>query len=164
VSLHILDTPENGFIVQVPKMITIHCADSRNGKPYPLEQMRHDHLLRGFKDIAYHKIIQPNGEVQDGRPLNIEGSHVSQHNKGNIGICLVGNTLFTQAQWNALRNTLDGIFLTYSIPKTELHCHYQFDTAIKQGKTCPNVPINVILLWYYETVGEQAIAPYLLKE
>jgi N-acetylmuramoyl-L-alanine amidase len=161
-SVESLDTPENGFVIMVPKMITLHCADSPNGKTYEVERMRKDHLLRGFKDIAYHKIIQPDGQVDDGRPLNIVGSHVAGHNTGNIGICLVGDTKFTQAQWDALRRTLDGIFLTYNIPKTELHCHYQFDTAIKQGKTCPNIPINVLTLWYYQTVGEQAIAPYLL--
>jgi len=148
--------------IQVPHLITVHCADSPNGKSYPIERMKQDHLLRGFKDIAYHKIIQPDGTVEDGRPLNQIGAHVAGHNKGNIGICLVGDTKFTRSQWDALRNTLDGIFLTYSIPKTELYCHYQFDSAIKEGKTCPNFPINVLLLWYYQTVGEQAIAPYLL--
>lgn len=158
-----LDTPENGFVIHIPTLVTIHCADSPNGKPYPIERMRADHLLRGFKDVAYHKIIQPDGQIDDGRPLNIQGSHVQGHNKGNIGICLVGTDKFTNAQWHYLRVTLDGIFMTYmSIKKGELYCHYLFDSAIKQGKTCPNVPLNVILLWYYNITGEQAIAPYVL--
>lgn len=156
------DSTDTGFVVHVPNKITLHCAASKNGRYYPVEQMRKDHLLRGFKDIAYHKIIQPDGQVDDGRPLNIVGSHVAKHNTGNIGICMVGDTKFTRVQWDALRRTLDGIFLTYSISKTELFCHYQFDTAIAEGKTCPNVPINIMLLWYYQIVGEQAIAPYLL--
>lgn len=157
-----IDLAPEVFENQVPKLITIHCADSQNGKEYPLERMRQDHLARGFLDIGYHKLIQPNGQVENGRPLNVVGAHVADHNRGNIGICLIGSTKFSRAQWDALRRTLDGIFLTYSIRKTELYGHCQFDSAIKQGKTCPNVPINVLLLWYYQIVGEQAIAPYLL--
>lgn len=153
-SLPGVNDPESGFITHVPKMVTVHCADSKNGQPYPLEQMRADHIARGFKDIAYHKIIQPSGTVEDGRPLNVVGAHVAGHNTGNLGICMVGGTQFTRAQWDALRRTLDGIFLTYfGIRKTEIYCHYLFDTAIKEGKTCPNVPINVLLLWYYLIVG-----------
>lgn len=155
--------PHNDAVtIHVPKMITIHCADSPNGKEYEIERMRKDHLLRGFRDIAYHKIIQPDGQVDDGRPLNVVGAHVLSHNFGNLGICLVGNDQFTRAQWDALRRTLDGIFLTYSIPKNALFAHCQFDTAIKEGKSCPNVPINDILVWYYEIMGEQAIANHIL--
>jgi N-acetyl-anhydromuramyl-L-alanine amidase AmpD len=126
--------------------------------------MREDHIARGFGGVAYHIFIQPDGEAIITRPFNEKGYHVSKHNEGSIGICLAGNDKFTQRQFDALRYKLDSIFLTYNIKKTELFVHAQFDTAIKQGKTCPNIRINDLLLWYYNTVGEQAIANYIYKE
>lgn len=148
--------------VHKPVRIVIHCSATPNKKPVTMAALRAGHLARGFSDIGYHKVIHLDGTVEDGRPLNQVGAHVEGANTGSIGICLVGGDRFTRAQFDALRRTLDGIFLTYSIPKTELYCHYQFDSAQKQGKTCPNLPINVLLLWYWNVVGEQAIAPYIV--
>jgi len=127
--------------------------------------MRADHIKnRGFTDIAYHILIEPDGQCLNGRPLNQVGSHVKHHNEGAIGICLVGKDKFTQRQFDALRYKIDSILLTYPINKTEIYLHSQFDTAKEQGKTCPNMSINNILLWYYKVIGEQAIANYLYKE
>ncbi len=149
-------------MIQKPERIVIHCSASPNGKSYPIEQMTKDHIARGFETIGYHFLIQPDGTAEVGRPLNMVGAHVEGHNTGSIGICMVGTDKFTQAQWDALRYKLDGVMLTYSLAKTEIYCHYQFDTAIKQCKTCPNIPINVILCWYYKISGEPVIAPYKL--
>lgn len=147
----------------VPNKITVHCAASPNGKKVPIENIRYDHIHnRGFEDIGYHVVIQPDGQVDLGRPFNFVGAHVEGHNVGNLGIMLIGTDKFTRAQFDALRRTIDGILMTYSIRKSEIYCHNQFDTAQKQGKTCPNIPINVLLCWYHEIVGEQAIAPYVL--
>lgn len=126
--------------------------------------MRENHKARGFADISYHLIIQPDGECVNGRPLNQIGAHVKGHNTGSIGICLVGTDKYTQKQFDVLRYKMDSLFLTFNIKKTEIFTHAQFDTAIEQRKSCPNIRINDILLWYYNIVGEQAIAPYLYKE
>ena len=45
--------------------------------------------------------------------------------------------------------------------KYDLYCHYQFASAIKQGKTCPNIPINNLLYWYING-DEKAIQKYTL--
>lgn len=147
-----------------PNRITIHCSASPNGKELDISVIDRIHKQeRGFTSVGYHAVIQPDGTRQWGRPLNQIGAHVEGHNKGNLGICLIGTDKYTRAQFDQLRSTLDTIIMTYSIPKTEIYVHHQFDTAFKKGKTCPNIPINVILGWYYQIVGERAIAPFLLK-
>lgn len=148
-------------MTQVPNKITIHCSDSPNGKSVSMEEIRKWHLARGFDDIGYHLVIDIDGMVSRGRPLNVVGAHVEGHNTGNIGICLVGATKYSVAQFGALRYQLDSLFMCFPIPKWELYCHNQWDTAIKQGKTCPNMSINNLLYWYV-TQDEKAILSYKL--
>jgi N-acetylmuramoyl-L-alanine amidase len=48
------------------------------------------HLLRGFTDIGYHKLIHLDGSVSEGRSEDQEGAHVSGHNRGTLGYSYVG--------------------------------------------------------------------------
>ena len=45
---------------------------------------------RGWKDIGYHYLIDRNGTVATGRPVEQVGAHVAGHNTGTIGVCLIG--------------------------------------------------------------------------
>lgn len=149
-------------VTHKPNKITIHCSASKNGVKWDISEIRKEHLSRGFSDVGYHVVIQPDGEMQPGRPLNQPGAHVEGHNTNNLGICLIGTDKFTGAQFKALESVLDVYFMNYPIESWELWGHYLFDTAIKQGKTCPNIPIQVIMSWYH-LKEDKAIAPYLLK-
>lgn len=42
-------------------------------------------------DIGYHFIIDGNGEIYEGRPLGLKGSHTKLFNGGNVGIVLAGD-------------------------------------------------------------------------
>jgi hypothetical protein len=149
----------------IAKQIIVHCTASNNGAPYPASQIDLDHKARGFNRIGYHLVIQPSGEVERGRGLNEQGAHCEGENDDSIGIALVGLDKFTEAQWDALRYQIDGIFRVYStIPKWNLSCHYLHKSAQAQGKTCPNIPITNLLCWYF-TGCEKAISSYkLVKE
>ena len=46
---------------------------------------------KGWIDIGYHFLIDPAGNIFEGRPILAEGAHVSGHNPGNIGISILGN-------------------------------------------------------------------------
>jgi hypothetical protein len=46
---------------------------------------------RGWIDIAYHFLIDPMGNVFEGRPIKAMGAHVLSHNNGNVGISIMGN-------------------------------------------------------------------------
>lgn len=144
--------------------IILHCTDSPNGQFVSVDTIRKWHLKRGFTDIGYHIVIQPDGQVDRGRSLNQAGAHCEGENNNSIGVCLVGKDKYTRRQWRALESTLDSLFITYNnIPHYALYCHSQFPSAQKQGKTCPNIEINRLLLWYH-CKDDKAIEPLIFKE
>lgn len=149
-----------------PGLITLHCSATKNADDCPASVIKTWHLNRGFHDIGYHMVIQPDGTVENGRPLNKVGAHVEKSNligeKINIGICLVGTDRFTQYQFYALRYKLDSLFLIYDIEPWEIYGHYEFDTAKDQGKTCPNMRMARIQYWY-STQIYAAIRDYTYK-
>lgn len=148
----------------IPKRVILHCTASKNGQEYPIEKIRQDHIQnRGFSDVGYHLVIQPDGSMENGRSLNAPGAHCEGENHDSIGIALVGTDRFTKAQFESLRRYLDGVYLVYSIGRWDLCCHYEFDSAKKQGKTCPNMSIGKILIWYHMQ-DEYAIREYLYHE
>lgn len=74
------------------------------------------HRERGWSGIGYHLVIQRNGMIEHGRPIDQVGAHAKGHNVGSVGICLIGNGVeyaFTAWQYEALRHalhTLLGLF------------------------------------------------------
>ena len=48
------------------------------------------HKERGWDGIGYHFLIGLNGEVWEGRPLDVVGAHCKGHNHHSIGIAYVG--------------------------------------------------------------------------
>lgn len=147
----------------VPKMITLHCTDSVDGVPVPVQTIREWHLKRGFSDIGYHFVVQPDGRVDTGRSMYEVGAHVEGHNTSNIGIALVGRSKFTFMQFDALKRFLGGLKWHENIPDWELYAHYEFDSAKKQHKSCPNMDIKRLLVWIL-TGNINSIDPYLIKQ
>lgn len=149
-----------------PWRITVHCSDTPDGKEYDIEKIRAYHTAkppqgRGYKDVAYHVVIQPSGVVQYGRSLTEVGAHVADENEGNIGICLIGSSKFTLSQFTSLKNQIRSLIQIYDIKDFDLNCHYQFKSAQAQGKTCPGISINRLLCWYHLENWE-AIKPNLI--
>jgi N-acetylmuramoyl-L-alanine amidase len=70
--------------------IIIHCTATAEGKDYSVETIRGWHLKRGWRDIGYHFLIQRDGTVDEGRPIEQSGAHTKGHNWDSIGISYVG--------------------------------------------------------------------------
>lgn len=75
--------------------IIIHCSDTPEGKDYKADDIRRWHTAQppkgnGWKDIGYHYVIDIDGTIETGRPLEQVGAHCKGHNVGTIGICYVG--------------------------------------------------------------------------
>ncbi len=45
---------------------------------------------RGWADIGYHYLIDPNGEIYLGRADDIQGAHFCAQNRNAMGICMLG--------------------------------------------------------------------------
>jgi N-acetyl-anhydromuramyl-L-alanine amidase AmpD len=71
------------------------------------------HLERGFDGIGYHKVINVNGAVEQGRPSYWIGAHVENHNTGSLGVCLIGTDKFSPEQFNTLESLLRGLKAQY---------------------------------------------------
>lgn len=106
--------------------IIVHCTATRPewwaGKSLgqKVAEIRRWHVSeRGWKDIGYHFLIDRDGKVMPGRPLEREGAHVMGHNSGTIGIALFGGhgsastdrfaDHFTPEQDSALRAVIAGL-------------------------------------------------------
>ena len=70
--------------------LIIHCSATREDRDYTPEQLKHDHLQRGFIDVGYHFYIRKDGSVTQHRRLNEVGAHCRPFNRCSIGICYEG--------------------------------------------------------------------------
>ena len=70
--------------------IIIHCSDSPEGRNDKAEDIRKWHKQRGFSDIGYHFVIDLDGTIEPGRPIEQTGAHCTGHNRNSIGICYIG--------------------------------------------------------------------------
>ena len=75
--------------------IIIHCTATEEGKDYKADDIRRWHTLppprgNGWKDIGYHYVIDIDGTIEPGRPLDQIGAHCKGHNQNTVGICYVG--------------------------------------------------------------------------
>lgn len=116
--------------------IIIHCSDSPRGRGDGAAAIDLWHRERGFDMIGYHYVILEDGNVENGRPEFIQGAHVRGHNKGSIGICLIGDDHPTVLQSASLAHMVRDIMTRHEI-KT-ICGHRELDS----GKSCPNFDID----------------------
>ena len=72
------------------------------------------HKERGFNQIGYHLVIYRDGSAHVGRDIDTQGAHAGGHNRGTIGIVMVGGLSdshapeanFTRAQFRTLSKVL----------------------------------------------------------
>jgi N-acetylmuramoyl-L-alanine amidase len=121
--------------------IIIHCSATPPSMDIDAKEIDRWHRNKGWSQIGYHFVIKRDGEIQDGRPLELIGAHVKGYNTGSIGICLVGGVEegnvshaqdnFTDKQWRSLRNLLKICKADYK--KATIHGHNEY-----ANKACPS--------------------------
>jgi len=71
--------------------IYLHCTATKPRRYVSVATIRDWHVNgRGWSDIGYHYIVQPDGAVELGRDVDIAGAHVKGDNLNTIGVCMVG--------------------------------------------------------------------------
>ncbi len=68
--------------------VLFHHSASRYGS---VPQITEWHLDRGFSDIGYTHVIQPDGTTEAGRSVEFKGAHAYGRNSHSFGVCLVGD-------------------------------------------------------------------------
>ena len=132
--------------------IILHCADTRpewmagQSLADKVAEIRRWHVQqRGWRDIGYHWIIDRDGAVAPGRPETVIGAHVEGHNRGTLGICLLGGygvsaddlfaKNFTAAQAAAAKQVIAKIKGRTAIQKVSGHNDYA-------AKACPGFSVG----------------------
>jgi N-acetylmuramoyl-L-alanine amidase len=134
--------------------IIVHEADTPTGKEFFARDIDSWHVERGFKRtaswiarfnpdfkaIGYHYVIDVSGLVETGRHADEVGAHCQGHNANSIGICLIGKGKYNSSQWASLQVLLEALIGKY--PGAVIRGHRQYDSAIAQGKTCPDFNVE----------------------
>ena len=122
--------------------IFVHCSATKPTMNVGLREIRQWHKEMGWLDVGYHFIIKRDGTIEEGRPVDVVGSHVKGWNERSVGVCLVGgidekgkhSANFTPAQMSSLRNKLDELKAVYNVPIMAHH-----DVA---AKACPSFDLQ----------------------
>lgn len=83
--------------MKVMDSIIIHCSATCVGQDLRAKDIDRMHRQRGFNQIGYNFVIDLDGTIENGRPLDIDGAHCNtkglsglSYNKHSIGICYIG--------------------------------------------------------------------------
>jgi len=131
------------------KYIVWHCAATPEGSQVSTAEIRSWHVDgRGWRDIGYHYVIELDGSIHKGRPLDDDheleafevGAHVRGVNSKSVGICYVGGVAAdgktpkdtrTDAQKTALYSLTARLLEQF--PGAEVVGHNRF-----ANKACPS--------------------------
>lgn len=131
--------------------IIIHCTATQpnwmedHATREKVAEVRQWHMRdRGWKDIGYHFLIDRDGTLALGRPIDQVGAHTQNHNTGTIGISMFGgfgsaatdsfSDNFTPEQDKALRALIKDLSALYKIKKVSGHNEYA-------AKACPGFSV-----------------------
>ena len=132
--------------------IIVHCTAtrpdwwSRKTAQEKVKEVRRWHTGRGWSDIGYHYLIDRDGTIVKGRPVERAGAHVKGHNANSIGISLFGghgasstdnfDDHFTPEQETALRELIETLRKDFpTIKKVSGHNEYS-------NKGCPGFKVG----------------------
>ena len=88
------------------RYLVVHCSDTPDDEPVTAKDIHAMHLGFGWHGVGYHRVINRDGLIEPGRPDYWIGAHVYGHNEISLGVCLIGRTEFTDAQFTALEKVL----------------------------------------------------------
>lgn len=118
--------------------IIVHCADTPEWRDDRAADIKRWHLARGFNDIGYHYVVDLDGTIEPGRPIETAGAHCTGHNANSIGICYIGGAdkdmkpkdTRTDEQKQSLLLLLK--YLRQRYPSAKIYGHRDF-----ANKACP---------------------------
>lgn len=121
--------------------IIIHCTATCPGAVVPVATVDSWHRQRGWAGIGYHYLIQSDGTIEPGRPIEQPGAHCHGHNAHSIGIAYVGGLdvhrrpadTRTPQQKEAIAALCARLMLAYNLTPADIHGHNFYD----QHKACP---------------------------
>lgn len=120
-------------------LLIVHCSAVRPNQTSSAKEIDEWHRARGYPNgIGYHYVIRRDGSIEKGRPEEMIGAHVKDHNRHSIGICYEGGLnaegkpedTRTPEQRAILRALLEELHKSY--PRALIVGHNTFS-----AKACP---------------------------
>lgn len=148
-------------------MIVVHCTATRpewqseQTTEAKVAEVKKWHTDKGWSDVGYHYLIDRNGVIVEGRPVERSGAHAKGFNKNSIGIALFGGhggtandafeENFTDAQDRSLRRLIAQLRMEFpnvtqivghnDLPNVTKACPtFRVNKWITQDKTLPKEP------------------------
>lgn len=130
--------------------IVVHCAATTAKMDIGRAEIDRWHRARGWFSIGYHYVIRRDGTLEVGRPEDVVGAHVLNHNSNTIGICLAGGLAadkktpednFTEAQFESLEKLLRELKGRY--PDAKICGHSDFPEH--KTRACPVFDLKAFL-------------------
>ena len=146
--------PRKGFSTNFsPKKVVIHHTAGSKGRAEQVKICQTYHQnSRGWTDIGYHFLISHKGEIFEGRPENVLGTHVAGANKYCIGISAMGHYSkypCTDECWRAIVHLTAYVCSKYRIQPKDIIGHQNM-----ANKDCPGKYINSRLPELRQSVSE----------
>jgi N-acetylmuramoyl-L-alanine amidase len=143
---------------------TVHCSATKPSQDFGAVDVDRMHRQRGFLCIGYHFIIDRNGVIHAGRPMDARGAHCKNggRNDTHISVCLIGGVSerpkehvpgspwngsdaesnFTPAQGESLGALLAFLKETYGFTDEAIEGHRDVPGV---RKACPSFNIETFL-------------------
>ena len=141
--------------------IIVHHTAIPNASPAEIQELHMEG--RGFADIGYHFLIDPEGVIYEGREIVVRGAHVRGFNTGSVGIVLIGNFNEadpTQSQLDSLEGLVD--YLRYIYEIRYLAGHRDYPNQSPDGTDCPGAKLYPLLPKMARALGmKYGIAGYV---
>jgi len=96
--------------------------------------------VNGWRDIAYHNLVFPDGKVMDGRQIELKPASAINHNYGTIAVCMIGNfdhDTLTDIQYTQTLKLIRKYMVEFNIPIERIFFHNEF-----ASKSCPGSGIK----------------------
>lgn len=128
--------------MKIQKLVVHHSAsNSVTTKTADIERW---HKQRGFSQIGYHKIIESNGNIVNGRPETTQGAHAKGANQSSLGVCVIGdfeNEVPSATQVTALISVLTDWCKAHKLKTTNIYGHFN----VPGGSTKTSCPGNNLI-------------------
>lgn len=121
--------------------ITVHHTtekqedNKRNDIHFIQTIQKYHQKTKGWADIGYHFILGKDGKIYEGRLLSFQGAHVRNHNKGNIGIAILGDLnkhQLSKIQRESLSALIEALQEKYDIDEKNIFAHRELGNT-----SCP---------------------------
>lgn len=112
--------------------------------PATMREIQNQHMdLRGWADIGYHFGVGRNGQVFEGRGLQVRGTHVERFNTGSVGVVFFGNfeiTPPTAQQLETGRSLINWLALRLELTHLAGHLDFNDFTECPGLHMLPHLP------------------------